>query len=186
MSSQVSATIDQLQSAVAHIAKANQAITGFAGQTNLLALNATIEAARAGEAGRGFAVVASEVKDLATQSMGTAKTIHTDVDDIERCTNNAVEAIDRISEVITEASESSMVVASAVTEQAAVASDIADSVSRTTEETQTFVKSIADINNSIVASEETYKDLTESASRLSLLATELEKTVESFTLAAKG
>ncbi len=186
MSSQVSATIGQLQSAVAHIAKANQAITGFAGQTNLLALNATIEAARAGEAGRGFAVVASEVKDLATQSMSTAKTIHTDVDDIERCTNNAVEAIDRISEVIAEASEASIIVASAVTEQAAVASDIADSVSRTTEETQTFVKSIADINNSIVASEATYKDLTESASRLSLLATELEKTVESFTLAAKG
>ena len=186
MSSQVSETIQQLHSAVVNIAKANQAITGFADQTNLLALNATIEAARAGEAGRGFGVVASEVKDLATQSMSTAKTIHGDVDAIEKCTNNAVEGMLRIHQVIAEASEASMIVASAVTEQAAVASDIASSVSRTTAETQTFVRAIADINNSIVATEETYRDLTKSASRLSQLATDLENTVESFTLNAAG
>ncbi|MBU4395046.1 MAG: hypothetical protein KKD78_08465, partial [Proteobacteria bacterium] len=153
-----------------------------ADQTNLLALNATIEAARAGEAGKGFAVVASEVKELAKQSMSMAKVIHTDVNDIEQFTNKAVEAIARIRTVVIEASEASLVVASAVTEQAAVAEDIAGNVSQTNEEAQTFVKAIEDINTSISASEGTYRDLTESATKLSLLAADLEKTVETFTL----
>ncbi|MFH2122314.1 MAG: HAMP domain-containing methyl-accepting chemotaxis protein [Pseudomonadota bacterium] len=182
ISAQVAETIDRLQGAVVHIAKANLAITGFADQTNLLALNATIEAARAGEAGKGFAVVASEVKELAKQSMSMAKVIHTDVNDIEQFTNKAVEAIARIQTVVIEASEASLVVASAVTEQAAVAEDIAGNISQTNEEAQTFVKAIEDINTSISASEVTYRDLTESATKLSQLAADLEKTVETFTL----
>jgi methyl-accepting chemotaxis protein len=178
----VAGTINKLNTAVINIAKSNQAISGFANQTNLLALNATIEAARAGEAGKGFAVVASEVKDLANQSMSTAKSIHNDVSDIEQHTKSAMEAIDLIRQVIIEASEASMVVASAVTEQAVVANDIADSISRTNKETQTFIKSIEDINHSINDTEETYRDLAMSTNRLSQLATDLETTVNAFTL----
>ena len=75
ISEESSRIIQRLNEVALSIGKANQAITEFADQTNLLALNATIEAARAGEAGKGFAVVASEVKDLASQSMDTAKSI---------------------------------------------------------------------------------------------------------------
>jgi methyl-accepting chemotaxis protein len=72
---QVSASGDQVGSAIAELSNTVSGISGFvatitqiADQTNLLALNAAIEAARAGEAGRGFAVVAEEVRKLAEDS----------------------------------------------------------------------------------------------------------------------
>lgn len=182
MALESSAIIQQLNEVVTSIGKANQSITEFADQTNLLALNATIEAARAGEAGKGFAVVASEVKDLASQSMNTAKNIHENVNDIQKFTVQAVKSAEKISNVIGLVRESSMVITKAVSEQATVADDISNSTSSAYATTTGFSKNIEDITNSATVTSETMVALNSSAQQLESVAKTLRKRVESFTL----
>ncbi|HEX6676513.1 MAG TPA: methyl-accepting chemotaxis protein [Actinomycetes bacterium] len=141
---QTNQAVTRLGTSSAEIGEVVQMITGIAGQTNLLALNATIEAARAGDAGRGFAVVAGEVKALAKQTAQATEDIRGRVNAIQLDTAAAIEAIDRISEVIGEISRQQTTIEAAVrtqetttreiTDQAAVAASGADSVAATVHE----------------------------------------------------
>lgn len=92
-SNDVNQIILEIKAQMDKISEIVNLITDLANQTNLLALNAAIEAARAGDAGRGFAVVATEVKSLAVESRASAERISEMIDNLQKQTLSAVDAV---------------------------------------------------------------------------------------------
>ncbi|MFG1605107.1 methyl-accepting chemotaxis protein [Actinoplanes sp. NPDC049265] len=124
-------TIAELGRSSAEIQSVVKLITAIAQQTNLLALNATIEAARAGESGKGFAVVAGEVKDLALQTATATEEIAAKIGIIQQGSQEAVQAIDRIGEVVAEINDTQLTIASAIEEQTVTTAEMSRNVGET-------------------------------------------------------
>jgi methyl-accepting chemotaxis protein len=142
---QTGAIMRNLSEAAGKIGQVVELISNIAGQTNLLALNATIEAARAGEAGRGFAVVASEVKQLASQTAQATGEIGAQINLVQGSTQAAVDAINSVSETISEVNTISTSIASAVEQQSAVTKDMADNMHAASQVVAAITRSMADI-----------------------------------------
>ena len=137
--------IERLSQSSSRIGEVVNVINDIASQINLLALNATIESARAGDAGKGFAVVANEVKSLSGQVSRALDEIATQVHDIQAETKLSVEAMNDILGSIQEISESSVVVASAVTQQSDVTREIAHNIHATAQGAREIADNMANV-----------------------------------------
>ncbi len=122
------ATVGALSTGAEKIGEVVKLIHSIAAQTNLLALNATIEAARAGDSGRGFAVVASEVKALANQTAKATEEISSQVAAMQASTSEAVASIGGITETISQMSEITVSISTAVEQQGGATREIARNI----------------------------------------------------------
>src|SRR3989339_867490 len=134
--------VKKLGEAASQIGDIIDLITGIAGKTNLLALNAAIEAAGAGEAGKGFAVVANEVKELAKQTAGATQDIRKKIQGMQNHTEEAIEAIEAITKVITEVDTIMGAIASSVEEQTATTNEVTRNIAESADSADSVAKNI--------------------------------------------
>lgn len=120
--------IDQMAAAAQSMGEIVTLINAISSQINLLSLNAAIEAARAGDAGRGFSVVADEVKKLANQTSQSTEKIVSEINGMQKISENVAHTLIRIKDLVEGVMESANTVAAATEEQSAVTNDIANNV----------------------------------------------------------
>ncbi len=174
------AVIERLSQSSNKIGEVVTVINDIAGQINLLALNATIESARAGDAGKGFAVVANEVKSLSGQVSRALDEIANQVHDIQSETKLSVEAMNDILGSIHEISESTVVVASAITQQSDVTREIAHNIHATAQGARAIADNMVTVLESAGRTGTTADRVRATTSELQSQSQTLNREVEAF------
>jgi methyl-accepting chemotaxis protein len=175
-------TISRLGQSSAEISEVARLITTIAEQTNLLALNATIEASRAGEAGKGFAVVAAEVKDLAKETAKATDEIGRKIEAIQGSAQEAVEAIGRITAIMTEVNEAQSIIASAVDDQITTTQEMGRNGAEAVTDSEAIASAVSDLADSSRATNEAAGATRQAAQKLAVLAGDLRTLVQEFTV----
>lgn len=174
------ALFEQLTNATQRIGDIVNLIEDIASQTNLLALNATIEAARAGDAGKGFAVVAGEVKNLASQTSRATEDIASQVEEIRGLTDNVVNALHSVADVIGEVDQSAAAIAAAVEEQQASTAGISESIQDANGGMRTVAEAVGALDNETVRVHNGSANVTRATSTLNNEAAKLRNAIDGF------
>ncbi len=197
IATQVSTSADTTQNAVGAAEQATRKVQGLveaskkigevvelindiASQTNLLALNATIEAARAGEAGKGFAVVASEVKNLASQTGKATEEIAGQIEGIQGATDEAVTAIDEITQTIAQINEIASAISAAVEEQGAATREISRNAQEAAAGTEQVRSNISGVSEAAAETGTSASEVLDASQELSQQSVTLRDLVDGF------
>ncbi len=172
--------VHTLGASVEAIEQVIEMINAIAEQTNLLALNAAIEAARAGEAGQGFAVVANEVKELAKQTARATETIRPRIEDMQARMQDAVQAIEAITETVRRVSNYQGTISNSVEEQLIISSEMSRSVFRIAERTQEISEGVLEIRQVADTTLRFAQENGEAARRVTQATAELARFVSRF------
>lgn len=202
-SHETSSLIQRLSRQTEEIESITSVITGITEQTNLLALNAAIEAARAGEHGKGFAVVADEVRKLAEESKKSAgqivqltMAIQLDTKNVEQSVTESMQNVEQGVAVIDNAGRTFVEIVQAVqtmTNQITEISAATEQISASAEEVSASVSeisgqavsaSIQTEQNSASMEEQmaTIEEINAVAQDLSVKAVELQEMIQQFTV----
>ncbi len=144
--------IEDLGGQSTEIGKILTVIDEVADQTSLLALNAAIIAAQAGEHGKGFAVVADEIRELAERTAVSTREIGLIINNLQRGTDEAVEAMRAGSERVhqeTERSKGAGAALDQIRNSTLKASDQVRGIVRATQEQSRGSRQITDSINQI-------------------------------------